>query len=86
MANATATKATKPGLEHLELEHADGCPATKGDEPARLETWDAARPVSKQYPLGGTVRRTRCLDCGRDAARDMTTPNATHTEDEPDGG
>lgn len=77
MANATATRATtKPGLDHLEIEHADGCP--KG----RLESWTAARPISKQYPLGGTVHRTRCLDCGRDARRDTTNASTSTTTEE----
>lgn len=80
MPTATATRAKKPTLDHLEVTHGDGCP---GD---RLESWTAARPTSKQYPLGGTVHRTRCLDCGKDAAADVTPGSTTKTTEETTDG
>ena len=67
MATATAARTKAAGLEHLKVEHRDGCPKS------RLETYITDRPVSKQYPLGGEVLTTRCVDCGRDAHRNVET-------------
>lgn len=56
---------TKRGMNHLPVEHREGCPAD------RLESYVGDHPRTATYPLGGRVHVTRCVDCGRDKHRDL---------------
>jgi len=60
---ATQPEATK---EHAApIAHRAGCPRE------RIESFELSRPRSAQYPLGGRVLVTRCVDCGRDHHADV---------------
>lgn len=60
-------------LEHLPVNHRRGCPKN------RIESFLADLPRSAEFPVGGKVQTTRCIDCGRDNHAD------TDYEDQTDG-
>ena len=56
----TSTARDDATLEHLPVNHRRGCPRE------RIESFLADLPRSPQFPVGGKVQTTRCVDCGRD--------------------
>lgn len=64
---ATAVETKQVTGDASRIDHREGCPA------GRVETFELDRPRNQQFPLGGRVRVTRCIDCGRDVHRDVAT-------------
>lgn len=56
---------TKVQLEPLPINHRRDCPK------ARIESFVSDLPRSPEFPKGGWVQTTRCVDCGRDNHADF---------------